>query len=163
MPVPPRWTSRSRRSPARPCLAGLAIAGLVAACATASRPTTDGSLTDSPRASTASSAPFTLEAPVSRSAGALRVLVYHDMEGLSGQNDWHTFDFDYPEAYKKGRELLVADVNAVVAGLFAGGATTVHVVDAHGSGNPEPDIQTSALDPRATQVFRDRPFRQYVH
>jgi D-aminopeptidase len=53
-------------------------------------------------------------------------------------------------------------VNAVVDGLFAGGAAEVHVVDAHGSGNPEPDIPAGALDRRAKQVFRDRPFRQYV-
>jgi D-amino peptidase len=95
-------------------------------------------------------------------ASELRILVYHDMEGLSGQDDWRTFSFRHPEHYARGRELLVGDVNAVVDGLLAGGATLVHVVDAHGSGNPDPDIPDGALDPRATQVFRDRPFRQYV-
>jgi D-amino peptidase len=92
----------------------------------------------------------------------IRVLVYHDMEGLAGQNDPNTFRFDHPNDYPKGRQFLVADVNAVIAGLFDGGATEVHVVDAHGSGNPEPDIPAGALDQRAKQVFRDRPFRQYV-
>lgn len=92
----------------------------------------------------------------------VRVLVYHDMEGLAGQDDPNTFRFDHPAEYARGRQFLVADVNAVIAGLFAGGATEVHVVDAHGSGNPEPDIPAGALDPRARQVFRDRPFRQYV-
>jgi D-amino peptidase len=91
-----------------------------------------------------------------------RVLVYHDMEGMSGEDDWRMFSFGHPEQYARGRELLVADVNAVIDGLFAGGAAEVHVVDAHGSGNPEPDIPAGALDPRAKQVFRDRPFRQYV-
>lgn len=91
-----------------------------------------------------------------------RVLVYHDMEGMSGEDDWRMFSFGHPEQYAKGRQLLVADVNAVIDGLFAGGASAVHVVDAHGSGNPEPDIPAGALDPRARQVFRDRPFRQYV-
>ncbi len=103
-----------------------------------------------------------LDSPRPTQSGRLRILVYHDMEGLSGQNDWHTFDFDFPEQYAKGRELLVADVNAVVGGLFAGGATDVHVVDAHGSGNPEPDIPAGRLDPRAEQVFRDKPFGPYV-
>src|SRR5688500_10436024 len=98
----------------------------------------------------------------SAARAAPRVLVYHDMEGMSGEDDWRMFSFGHPEQYAKGRELLVADVNAVIDGLFAGGASEVHVVDAHGSGNPEPDIPTGALDPRAKQVFRDRPFRQYV-
>lgn len=95
-------------------------------------------------------------------AKPLRVLVYHDMEGLAGQDDWHTFDFDFPDAYATGRRLLVDDLNAVIAGLFDGGATRVEVVDAHGSGNPEPDVPPGALDARATQVFRERRFRQYV-
>lgn len=93
---------------------------------------------------------------------APRVLVYHDMEGMSGEDDWRMFSFGHPEQYARGRELLVADVNAVIDGLFAAGASEVHVVDAHGSGNPEPDIPAGRLDPRAKQIFRDRPFRQYV-
>lgn len=92
----------------------------------------------------------------------LRVLVYHDMEGLAGQDDWHTFDFDFPEAYARGRQMLLADLGAVIAGLFDGGATSVHVVDGHGSGNPEPDVPPGSLDARVVQVVRDRPFRQYV-
>jgi D-amino peptidase len=93
---------------------------------------------------------------------APRILLYHDMEGMSGEDDWRMFVFAHPEHYAKGRELLVADVNAVIDGLFAGGAGAVDVVDAHGSGNPEPDIPSAALDRRARQVLRDRPFRQYV-
>jgi len=103
-----------------------------------------------------------LEAPKQNRDNLLRVLVYHDMEGLSGQSDWHTIDYDFPERYQGGRELLVADLNAVIDGLFAGGATEVHVVDAHGSGNQEPDVPPGKLHPRAQQVFRDKPFRQYV-
>jgi len=95
-------------------------------------------------------------------AGRMRVLVYHDMEGLSGQNDPATFRFNHPDRYPIGRERLIADINAVVDGLFAGGATAVDVVDAHGSGNPEPDVTREGLDPRANQVTRETPFRQYV-
>jgi D-amino peptidase len=101
-------------------------------------------------------------APADPNRAALRVLVYHDMEGLAGQTDPNTFRFNHPDAYPKGRQYLVADLNAVIGGLFDGGATEVDVVDAHGSGNPEPDVITADLDPRAKQVFRDRPFRQYV-
>jgi D-amino peptidase len=102
----------------------------------------------------------TRSADIDRGDG-LSVLVLHDMEGLSGQDDWRTFSFSHPEHYARGQAMLVADVNAVVDGLFAGGATEVHVVDGHGSGNPEPDIRSDLLDPRATQVFRDAPFDTY--
>ncbi len=100
--------------------------------------------------------------PAPVSGGQLRVLVYHDMEGLSGQDDWRTFDFGHSSFYQSGRRLLTDDVNAVIDGLFAGGADIVHVVDAHGSGNPEPDILLDELDSRAEMIFRDVPFRPYV-
>ncbi len=90
----------------------------------------------------------------------LRVLIVHDMEGLSGEDDPQQFFFGTPQ-YPKGQELLVADINAVVDGLYAGGATEVHVVDGHGSGNPEPDVRRDRLDHRAQQVLRDKPFDTY--
>jgi D-amino peptidase len=92
----------------------------------------------------------------------VRILVYHDMEGLAGQDDWRSFLFSHPEQYPDGQKLLAADLNAVIDGLFAGGATEVDVVDAHGSGNPDPDVRRDLLDPRAKQVFRDKPFDPYV-
>ena len=104
----------------------------------------------------------TLAAPAARRDSTLRVLVYHDMEGLSGQDDYRTFNYSHPEYYAKGQEYLAGDINAVVDGLFAGGATRVEVIDAHGSGNPSPDLVPAKLDPRATQLTRDSAFRQYV-
>lgn len=95
-------------------------------------------------------------------AAGIRVLVYHDMEGLAGQDDWRTFLFSHPERYPEGQKMLAADLNAVIEGLFAGGATQVDVVDAHGSGNPDPDVRRDLLDPRAKQVFRDKPFDPYL-
>ena len=92
----------------------------------------------------------------------IRILVYHDMEGLAGQDDWRTFLFSHPEKYPEGQKMLAADLNAVIDGLFVGGATQVDVVDAHGSGNPEPDVRRDLLDPRAKQVFRDKAFDPYV-
>jgi D-amino peptidase len=103
-----------------------------------------------------------LEPPAPDADGILRVLVLHDMEGLSGQSDPKTFEFDHAAEYAQGREYLTGDVNAVIAGLYDGGANEVHVVDGHGSGNPEPDVLLGKLDPRAQMVFRDKPFRQYV-
>jgi D-amino peptidase len=100
--------------------------------------------------------------PVPPKDGQLRVLVYHDMEGLAGQDDYRTFNYSHPEHYPKGRAFLAADVNAVVDGLFTGGATSVTIVDGHGSGNPNPDLDPALLDRRATQLTRDSAFRQYV-
>ena len=111
---------------------------------------------------TASSEPRTLEAPAADSDGVVRVLVYHDMEGLTGQSDPNTFRFAHPERYAIGRMYLTGDVNAVVAGLFDGGADEVHIVDGHGSGSPEPDLLLDDLDERAELISRDELFDAYV-
>ena len=111
---------------------------------------------------TASSEPRTLEAPAADSDGVVRVLVYHDMEGLTGQSDPNTFRFAHPERYAIGRTYLTGDVNAVVAGLFDGGADEVHIVDGHGSGSPEPDLLLDELDERAELISRDELFDAYV-
>jgi len=104
-----------------------------------------------------------LTAPAARSPNApVRVLLYHDMEGLAGQDDWQSFLFSHPEKYPDGQKLLIADINAVIDGLYAGGATQVDVVDAHGSGNPDPDVRRDLLDPRAKQVIREKAFDPYV-
>lgn len=103
-----------------------------------------------------------LDTPAADADGVLRVLVYHDMEGLTGQSDPNTFRFSHPERYAVGRRYLTGDVNAVIAGLFQGGADEVHVVDGHGSGNPDPDLLLDELDPRAELLSRDVPFDAYV-
>ena len=95
-------------------------------------------------------------------AAPVRILLYHDMEGLAGQDDWRTFLFSHPEKYPEGQKMLAADINAVIEGLYAGGATQVDVVDAHGSGNPDPDVRRDLLDKRAKQVIRDKAFDPYV-
>jgi len=57
---------------------------------------------------------------------------------------------------------LTDDVNAVIEGLYDGGADSVFVVDAHGSFNPEPDIILDRMDSRAKMVFKDEKFHPYV-
>lgn len=112
--------------------------------------------------STAAAEPRVLVDPAPDTDGVLRVLVLHDMEGLSGQDDARMFRFSHPDDYARGRVRLTDDVNAVIEGLYAGGAGDVHVVDGHGSGNPDPDLLLDRLDSRATLVTRDEAFRQYV-
>ncbi len=121
-----------------------------------------GANTEAPSPAWTADNGVTVADPRPRRGDTLRVLMYHDMEGLAGQDDYRTFNHSHPEAYAKGRQYLVADVNAVVDGLFTGGATSVTIVDGHGSGNPAPDLDSARLDRRATQLTRDSAFRQYT-
>lgn len=136
-----------------------AIAAALIACEGQSSSVTGDSATGG---SSTNQSAVTLTAAAPRRDSTLRVLVYHDMEGLAGQDDYRTFNYSHPTFYAKGQEWLAADINAVVEGLFAGGATSVEIVDAHGSGNPSPDLIPAKLDTRATQLTRDSSFRQYV-
>lgn len=91
-----------------------------------------------------------------------KVLLYYDMEGISGANDPKQVLASHPDLYKGGREFLTGDVNAAVRGLKAGGAGAIVVTDAHGSGNSqEPDILLDQLDKRATFEFKDHEFDPY--
>ena len=104
--------------------------------------------------------PWTVEDNAPETAERIRVIIIHDMEGLAGQTDPSSFDFG-TDLYPTGQEWLAADVNAVVDGLFAGGATEVLIADGHGSGNPDPDVRSDLLDDRATQIIRDEAFDTY--
>lgn len=135
-------------------LSAAALTLVVASC----QPVTDSAGEPSDR--TMPDTPWSVEDVAARSDNEIRVLIIHDMEGLAGQDDPSSFDFG-TELYPTGQELLAGDINAVVEGLFAGGATEVLIADGHGSGNPEPDLRTDLLDPRATQIIRDEPYDTY--
>jgi D-amino peptidase len=102
-----------------------------------------------------------LSEPAPNTDGITKILVYYDMEGISGQNDMRSLSFGNEE-YNQAREWLTNDVNAVIDGLFSGGADEVYVVDAHGSGNPDPDILVEKMDERAQLVSRDESFDAYT-
>jgi D-amino peptidase len=91
----------------------------------------------------------------------INIILYYDMEGLAGQNILTSIDYPRPE-YFEARKLLTDDVNGVIDGLFAGGADSVTVVDAHGSFNPEPDILLDKMDPRARMLYKDHKFDPYA-
>ncbi len=63
----------------------------------------------------------------------MKIYLLCDMEGTSGI--WRPAQVEpgTPQ-YAQGRELLMADVNAAIAGAFEGGATQVVVCDTHGGG-----------------------------
>ena len=90
-----------------------------------------------------------------------KILVYYDFEGIS--NVCTTEQILFGEArYQEAREFLTEDVNAAISGLIRGGAEEIVVTDAHGSGNPEPDIILEKMDKRAIFEFRDEPFEPYI-
>ncbi|MFE1231056.1 M55 family metallopeptidase [Streptomyces sp. NPDC058745] len=75
----------------------------------------------------------------------MRVLISADMEGATGV----TCPADVEpgtDSWARMRPLFTSDVNAVVDGLFAGGATDVLVNDAH---YMQRNLLLEALDPRA--------------
>lgn len=76
----------------------------------------------------------------------MRVYVLCDMEGSSGI--WRPEQV-HPDAaqYAEGRDLMIADVNAAVAGAIDGGATEVVVCDAHINGG---HFALERMDPRAS-------------
>lgn len=87
-------------------------------------------------------------------ARGARILLIYDMEGLSGQDDILTAEPEHAEAYARGRRLLTDDVNAVVKGLFAGGARSVSIIDGHGGGNRQIDVLIPEVDSRAEVIQR---------
>jgi D-amino peptidase len=95
------------------------------------------------------------------STRAPRILLTYDMEGLSGQDDVSSAEPEEVAAYQKGRRLLTDDVNAVIRGLFDGGAKAVTVVDGHGGGNRTIDVLQDELDARV-QLIKQVPFDVYV-
>ncbi|MEU4830386.1 M55 family metallopeptidase [Streptosporangium sp. NPDC023615] len=76
----------------------------------------------------------------------MKVYVSADMEGVTGLTDPEEMHAG-GRGYERGCELMTADVNAVVAGAFDGGATAVRVNDAHGSTK---NLRIDLLDERAT-------------
>lgn len=63
----------------------------------------------------------------------MRIVIFCDMEGVSGIVSWEQVNGSHP-SYEDGRRLYTAEVNAAVRGARAGGATEITVVDCHGAG-----------------------------
>lgn len=63
----------------------------------------------------------------------MRVMVFCDMEGITGISVWEQVNGGAP-LYEEGRRLYTADVNAVVRGCKRAGAEQITVVDCHGAG-----------------------------
>jgi len=75
----------------------------------------------------------------------MRVLIAHDMEGISGVVDWRHTESGNPE-YERFRRIMTAEVNAAIEGALAAGASDVVVADGHGGGR---NVLIEQLNPRA--------------
>lgn len=96
-------------------------------------------------------------------ARGLKVLLLYDMEGITAADEYRKTTFAHPVQYAEGRRSLTDDVNAAIAGLKAGGATEIVVVDGHGSGNnDEPDILVDQIQAPGAMHFRSTPFDIYM-
>ena len=63
----------------------------------------------------------------------MRIIVMSDMEGVAGIVKWEQVEGG-ESLYEEGRKLYTEEINAVVRGARAGGATEIVVMDCHGAG-----------------------------
>jgi D-amino peptidase len=84
-----------------------------------------------------------------------KVFICADMEGISGVSGPEQTGANGAE-YGRARKLMAEDVNAAIRGAVEGGATTVVVIDSHGSGR---NILREDLEPPATLISYN--FRRY--
>ena len=70
----------------------------------------------------------------------MKILIMTDMEGCAGVLNGEDWIFRDGRYHEKGKRLLTEEVNAAVAGLVAGGADEVVVVDGHGPGGIDPEL-----------------------
>lgn len=77
-----------------------------------------------------------------------KIYVMTDLEGVAGVENSQDWCLDDGRYYDRAKELLTLEVNAAVAGLFAGGAREVVVSDGHGPGGIDPEL----VDPRIELV-----------
>lgn len=82
----------------------------------------------------------------------MHVLIITDLEGISCVDSIDMIPRTN-EGYKKACEYLMLDTNAAIDGAFAGGATSVTVIDGHGGGG---NFIPEMLDKRALPYNADK-------
>ena len=86
--------------------------------------------------------------PLELKGMSMRVMISADMEGASGVT-WPDDVVPGTEQWQRSRRMLTSDVNAAIAGFFAGGAGEVLVTEAHATMR---NILLEDLDPRAAML-----------
>lgn len=84
----------------------------------------------------------------------MKVIIISDFEGISGVYTFRQVVSEFGKPFEKARTLITEDVNAVIRGLKAAGATEIGVVDGHRWGNP-PNIIDEKIETDAT-VLREK-------
>ncbi|UCG37005.1 MAG: M55 family metallopeptidase [Candidatus Bathyarchaeota archaeon] len=98
----------------------------------------------------------------------MKVLIWFDMEGISGIDNPRACDFGSP-LLQESRKYATADVNAVIRGLKQGGATVIDIFDGHDFGG---NLIADELDPHVNylsggwkdtlpELIRTRAFAEY--
>ncbi len=82
-------------------------------------------------------------------AGALKVYISADMEGIGGVSSSRTQGATEGREYATARRLMTEEVNATILGAFDAGATEVVVSDSHGDGQ---NIDQELVDKRAKLI-----------
>ena len=70
----------------------------------------------------------------------MKIMIVTDLEGVAGVLDFENWCSPSSCYYEKAKRLLTEETNAVIDGLFAGGATEIRVVDGHGPGAIDPEL-----------------------
>jgi D-amino peptidase len=86
----------------------------------------------------------------------MRIIVMSDMEGVAGIVKWEQVEGG-ESLYEEGRKLYTEEINAVVRGARAGGATEIVVMDCHGAGKGWTfnSLLPEALDPGCEWVVQN--------
>ncbi len=85
----------------------------------------------------------------------MRIIVMSDMEGVAGIVKWEQVEGG-ESLYEEGRKFYTEEINAVVRGARAGGATEIVVMDCHGAGKGWTfnSLLPEALDPGCDWVVQ---------
>jgi D-amino peptidase len=95
----------------------------------------------------------------------MRIMVWADMEGASGVDDYRQCSPTFPEQYEQGRERQVHDLNAAIRGLRMSGDPEIDIFDGHGSGGNvkpetlEPDVNFVGGAPALFEMMRKDELR----
>lgn len=81
----------------------------------------------------------------------MKIYIAVDLEGISGVYYWAQADKRNPThpAYQEARALMMGDIEAVIEGCIAGGATEIIVRDGHAGGK---NLIPEKMHPRATYI-----------
>ena len=76
----------------------------------------------------------------------MKIMLVTDIEGVAGVLNFEEYCSPGTPYYEKAKRLLTEEVNAVIRGMFDGGADEIRVVDGHGPGAIDPELLDSRVE-----------------